>query len=112
MKKYVAIYGAPVGTYDEMMKNPDPEKQKAGMDAWQKWMDAHKASFVKDVNTPLGKNKRVTSDGVKDVRNEATGITIIEAESHEAAAKIFEDNPELKTPGTYVDVLEWVEMPG
>ncbi len=111
MKKFIAMYGAPVGTYDEMMKNPDPAKQKEGMDAWGAWMEKHKASFAMDVNTPVGKNKRVTADGIKDMRNEITGICIVEAESHEDAAKIFADNPELKTPGAYVDVLTWVEMP-
>jgi hypothetical protein len=112
MKKFVGIYGAPVGAYDERMKNPDPAKQKEGMDAWGAWMEKHKASFVMGVNAPLGKNKRVTSGGIEDMRNEASGITIVEAESHEDAAKIFQDNPELKTPGAYVDVMAWVEMPG
>lgn len=112
MKKFIAIYGAPVGTYDEMMKNPDPAKQKEGMDAWTAWIDKHKASFVMGVNTPVGKNKRVTASGIEDKRNEINGVTIVEAEDHDAAAKIFTDNPELKTPGAYVDVLTWVEMPG
>lgn len=112
MKKFVALYGAPVGTYDEMMKNPDPAKQKEGMDAWNTWMEAHKASFVMGVNAPLGKNKRVTASGAEDKRNEITGITIVEAETLEDAAKIFADNPELKTLGAYVDVMAWVEMPG
>ena len=112
MKKFIAIYGAPVGAYDEMMKNPDPVKQKEGMDEWTAWMKKHNKSFVMGVNTPVGKNKRVTKDGIKDMRNEISGISIVEAESHDDAAKIFTDNQELKTPGAYVDVLTWVEMPG
>jgi hypothetical protein len=112
MKKFVAIYGAPVGTYDEMMKNPDPVKQKEGMAEWTKWMEKNKASFVMGVNTPLGKNKRVMASGVQDMRNEITGISVVEAESHDDAAKIFMDNPELKMPGAYVDVIAWVDMSG
>ena len=31
MKKFLAIYMAPVGSFDEMMKNPDPAKMKETM---------------------------------------------------------------------------------
>ncbi len=42
---------------------------------------------------PLGKTKRVTASGVAGVRNEVTGYTIVEAESHDAAAAMLDGHP-------------------
>src|SRR5882724_5077436 len=111
MKKFVALYMAPVGAFDEMMKNPDPKAMKDMSDGWMKWVDSHKKSFV-DVGAPTGKNKRVSSGGVKEVRNEVTGYSVVQADSHDEATKMFKDNPMLQSPGAYVEVLEWMEMSG
>src|SRR5258708_711163 len=111
MKKFVALYMAPVAEMDKMMKDSTPEDQKKGMDAWIKWMGMHKDDFVEQ-GAPLGKNKRVTKDSVSDKRNEVTGYSVVQADSHEEAAQIFKDSPHLQMPGAYVEVLEWVEMPG
>ena len=111
MKKFIALYMAPIGAFDEMMKNPDPQRMKEMNDGWMGWVKAHEKSFV-DVGAPAGKNKRVTKDGVKDVRNEVTGYSIVQADSHQAATEMFKDNPMLAYPGAYVEVIEWMEMPG
>ena len=111
MKKFLAIYMAPVGAFDEMLKNPDAAKMKEMSDGWTSWMKKHEKSFT-DQGAPTGKNKRVAKGGVKDVRNEVTGYSVVQAASHDEAAKIFADNPMLQTPGAYVEVLEWMEMPG
>src|SRR5262245_52338217 len=111
MKKYIALYMAPIGAFDEMMKKQDPAEMKKMNDGWMAWVNAHKSSFV-DQGAPAGKNKRVTKDGVKDVRNEVTGYSVVQADSHDAAAKLFKDNPMLAFPGAYVEVIEWMEMPG
>ena len=79
MKKFLAIYMAPVGAFDEMLKNPDPAKMKAMSDSWTAWMKAHEKSFV-DQGAPTGKNKRVAKGSVKDVRNEVTGYSVVQAD--------------------------------
>lgn len=109
MKKFVAIYFAPHEALDEMMKNSTPEQQKEMMESWRTWMEKHKKSFVED-GAPVGKNKRVSAEGVKDVRNDINGYSVVQAPSHEEAANIFLDNPQLQMPGAYVEVLEWVNM--
>src|SRR5687767_1041828 len=46
--------------------------------------------------------KRVSPDGISDTRNAMTGYVIVKAESHEAAARLFEDHPHfsiLEVPG-------------
>lgn len=110
MKKFIALYMAPIEEFDKIMKST-PEEMKKGMDDWNKWADSHKENIA-DLGAPLGKNKRVTKDGVSSTRNEIGGFSIIQAESHEVAADIFKDSPHLTIPGAYIDVLEWVQMPG
>ena len=66
------------------------------MDAWMKWMNANKASFV-DGGAPLGKTKRVDAKGVSDIRNDVGGYSIVQAASADAAAKLFgKDQPHLQ----------------
>ena len=110
MKKYFALYLAPVSAIEQMMANSTPEQMKAGMDAWMKWSRDHEKSIV-ELGAPLGKTKRVTASGVSDVKNDVTGYTIVEAESHEEAAKLFEGHPHFQIQGSSVEVLEVVPMP-
>ena len=110
MKNYIALFMAPIAGLDEMKKSTDPKRMTEMNDRWNAWMEAHQDSFV-DRGSMLGKNKRVTKDSIKDVRNELTGFSIVKANSPEGAAKIFQDNPQLDMPGSYIDVIEWYEMP-
>jgi hypothetical protein len=110
MAKFFALYMAPVASIEAMMANSTPEEQKKGMDEWNSWMKKNKSSLA-DEGAPLGKTKRVMSDGVSDAKNDVTGYSIIEASSHEEAAKLLEDNPHLKLPGAYIDLLTVVDMP-
>jgi hypothetical protein len=93
------------------MANSSPEQMKAGMDAWMAWMKKHKSALV-DMGAPLGKTRRVTAAGVTSVRNEVTGYSIVEAESHDAAAAMLVGHPHLSMPGAYVDVLSVTQIPG
>ncbi len=109
MKKFLVLYLAPVGTFDEMMKNASPEEQKQGMDNWLAWGKKHEAEIV-DFGAPAGKNKRVTADGAVDQRNEIGGYSIIRAESHDAAVAIMADSPHLAHPGASIDVVALLDM--
>ena len=59
-----------------------------------------------------GKTKRITSSGVSDTKNDIVLYSIIEAESHEAAAKSFEDHPHLQIPESSIEVMEIRPMGG
>ncbi len=93
------------------MANVTPEQMKSGMDEWMSWMKSHQSALA-DMGAPLGKTKRVTASGVSDVKNEITGYTAVMAESHEAAAKMFEGHPHLHVPGGYIDILAVMPIPG
>jgi len=111
MKKFLVLYMAPSEEFSKLMSSMTPEQQKAGMDEWEKWMDEHKSDLV-DWGAPVGKTKRVTSKGAENVKNEVGGYSIVRADSHEAAAKLFENNPHFQIPGSWIEVMECMGMPG
>ena len=114
MKKFVVLYMASGPEFEKMqkmMKNSTPEQQKKGMDAWMKWMNANKASIVEG-GAPLGKTKRVDSRGASDTKNEVCGYSVVQAESHDAATKIFgNDHPHLQMPGAWIEIMDIMPLP-
>jgi hypothetical protein len=112
MKKFLVLYMANGAAFETMMKNSTPEQQKKGMEAWMKWMGDHKASIV-DGGAPLGKTKRVDSKGASDTKNDVGGYSVVQADSADAAAKMFgKDHPHLQMPGAWVEVIEIMHIPG
>ncbi len=111
MKKYLAVFVAPIEAYDKMKAasaTKTPEQKKAEMDTWMAWMDAHKSDFV-DMGGGVGKAKRVTKAGVTDARNEIGAYMIVQAESLDAAAQLFVDAPEDMEEGR-IEVMEIMSM--
>jgi hypothetical protein len=110
MKKFMALYLAPISAI-EQMNNTTPEQAKAGMQEWARWGDVHQRSIV-DMGAPLGKTKKVTSEGVSDTRNDITGYSIVEADSLESAAEIFANHPHFKMgDGVSIEIIEAVALP-
>ena len=101
---------APLSSFDKALRGT-PEEMKKSMDEWTSWMKKNEGVIV-DGGTPLGKTKRVSSEGITDIRNMVGGYTIVRAESLSAAAKIFENNPHFQLPNGSVEVMEFVQMPG
>jgi len=81
------------------------------MEAWMKWGTDNKMAIV-DNGSPLGKTKRVDKTGITDVRNELGAYTVVEAESHEAAAKMFLNHPHFTFfPGESIEIMECLPIP-
>jgi len=111
MKKFIVLYMASGPEFEKMMKNSTPEQRKKGMDAWMKWMNANKTSIVEG-GAPLGKTKRVDSNGVSNIKNEVGGYSVVQAESHDAVTKIFgKDHPHLQMPGAWIEIMEIMPLP-
>jgi hypothetical protein len=56
---------------------------------------------------------RASKGGVEGIRNALTAFTVVRAESHEAAAKMFERHPHFMLfPGDSVEVMECLPLPG
>ena len=117
MTKFMAVFtgspNSPQGQawakLDEKTRN---ERIGQAMQAWHKWANDH-ASIITDGGGPLGKTKRVTSEGIADTSNTMSGYTIIEADSHDAAAKLFANHPHFSLfPGDGVEIMEVKAIPG
>jgi hypothetical protein len=110
MKKFVALYMGSAAARERTP--PDDATIANGLAAWRKWMADH-ASAVIDNGGPLGKTKRIGRDGISDTRNAVAGYVVVEAASHEAAAKIFEGHPHFSIfPGDSVEIMEVLPVPG
>lgn len=117
MKKFLAIYlGTPEafaksdwGKLDEAKRK---EREAAGIKAWGDWMNRYKSAVVVE-GGPLGKTKRASPQGIGDTKNAMSGYVVVQAESHEAAAKMFENHPHFAIfPGESVEIMECLPMPG
>ena len=82
------------------------------MEGWQAWVEKHQADIV-DMGGPLGKTKKVSQQGVQDLSNHMGAFTVVRAESHEAAAKLFENHPHFAIfPGDGVEIMPVLPIPG
>jgi hypothetical protein len=111
MKNYMALYmGSALG-------GPGPgdlseETIAKGIAAWGDWMTRHAADIV-EAGGPLGKTKKTAAGGVTDMRNAVTGYVVVRAQSHDAAAKMFEGHPHFTIfPGDSVEIMECLPIPG
>ena len=114
MKNFMAVFtGNPANLeqFQRLDAEKRQEKERAGMDAWMKWGETNAKSIVEN-GGPLGKTKRVTKDGLSDIRNNLAGYTVVRAESHEAAAKLFLNHPHFTIfPGDGVEIMEVLPIP-
>lgn len=116
MKQFVAIYlgshsGAAMAEWTKLDEDTRKAREQAGMQAWMEWGTRHQDAIV-DAGGPLGKTKRVSGQGIGDTKNTMTGYVIVRAESHEAAARMFESHPHFAIfPGEAVEIMECLPIP-
>ena len=114
MKNYLAMFlGSPASmdAWKALSEDERNRREKAGMEAWGQWVKRYEAAIV-DHGSPLGKTKRISANGIADVRNELAAWTVVRADSQDAAARMFEGHPHFSIfPGDAVDVMECLPMP-
>ena len=87
-------------------------KMQEGIAAWKAWAEKHQAAIV-GMGGPLGKTKKISELGIEDISNMLSAYTIVRAESHEAAARMFEKHPHFTNfPGDSVEVMPVLPIPG
>ena len=87
-------------------------KEKEGMAAWKAWVKRHETAIVA-MGGPLGKTKKASASGIADITNALAAFTVVKADLHEAAAKLFEDHPHFTIfPGDSVEVMPVLPIPG
>jgi hypothetical protein len=87
-------------------------KEQAGIAAWKAWVEKYQTA-ISTMGGPLGKTKKVTPTGIEDVSNEMSAFMVVRAESHEAAARLFEKHPHFTIfPGESVEIMPVLPIPG
>ena len=116
MKKFLAIYVGTASAHEKagwnaLSADQRQQKEAAGIAAWMEWGATHAAAIVEQ-GSPLGRTKRVAGGGITDITNSMTGYVIVQAESHEAAAHMFEQHPHFSIfPGDSVEIMECLPLP-
>jgi hypothetical protein len=107
LKKFLVLYLVPASVM-QAWSTTDPIERKATEEKakgeWRNWMGAHAKMIIS--TDAGGKTKRVTSSGVSDTKNDIILFSVMEAESHDAAVKSFENHPHLQIPQSSVEIME------
>jgi len=97
------------------MAMPESErraKEQEGIAAWKSWALKNQGAIV-EMGGPLGKTKAITRDGISDISNAMAAFVVVRADSHEAAAKLFDKHPHFTIfPGESVEVMPVLPIPG
>lgn len=106
MEKFFVLFLAPLASLDAWTKT-DPVTRKSEEvkmeNDWNTWMENH-ASIIGET-AGAGKTKRITLEGITDVRNEVMLFSQVQARTHEEAAALFTDHPHLRIPGSSIEVM-------
>lgn len=106
-KKFLVLYLAPVEVLASWAKT-DPAVKKAAEEKmraeWQRWMSDHAKMIT--LTEAAGKTKETTSAGIADTKNDIMLYSIVEAESHDIAAKAFARHPHLQIPQSSIQITE------
>ncbi len=104
--KFFVTYQMPHAGLDKWLEMPEEERKLAELEMqsqWNEWMANHKDVILESAG--VGKPKRVTADGIEDSRNDIMMYSFVEAESHEAAAEMFENHPHFGILGSWIEVM-------
>jgi hypothetical protein len=107
LKKFLILYLVPNDVMadwaktDPATRQPAEEKMRA---EWDRWMGERSKMIT--LTEAAGKTKVVTAAGIGDIKNEVLLYSIVEAASHESAAKAFANHPHLTIPQSSIEVME------
>ncbi len=114
MKRFLAVYtGTPgaMARWNTLSESEQQQRTALGVAAWKKWAADNAASIVEG-GGPLSRTKQVTASGIADIRNNLAAYTVVQAESQDAAARLFLNHPHFTIfPGEGVEVMEVLPVP-
>jgi len=113
MKKFLVLYIAPSSVLEEWAKTPEAERKAAEskmQSDWQEWGKKNAKHIVETAGA--GKTMRVNKEGTKETKNDIMLYSLVEAESAEEAAKMFENHPHLGIPQASIEIMPANVLPG
>jgi hypothetical protein len=111
MAKYMVLYKSAM-TASDQMANVTPEQMQDSMAKWLAWRDEATQTFSVEFGLPLKAIGNVSANGVGESATTTTGYSIIEGEPKETLIELLKLHPHLQQPGTSIDVLEMLPIPG
>ena len=97
--------------WDALPEDERRAREREGVAAWKAWVERNQSAIVA-MGGPLGKTKKVTQRGIDDTSNEMAAFTLVRAESHGDAAKLFERHPHFSIfPGDSVEIMPVLQIP-
>jgi hypothetical protein len=104
--------GARRREWDSLPEDRRSAREAEGIAAWKEWVARNEGAIVA-TGGPLGKTKRVSEGGIEDVSNALAVYMVVRAESHQAAARLFEGHPHFTIfPGEAVEIMPVLPVPG
>ncbi|HEY3143299.1 MAG TPA: hypothetical protein VGJ86_19320 [Acidimicrobiales bacterium] len=110
MTKFMVLYKAPTSAA-EMMASSSPEEAQAGMAAWMAWSEKVGEALI-DFGSPLADVASLRGGTAGEGESQATGFSVLDADSRDTVVGLLEDHPHLQMPGASIDVLEFLPVPG
>ncbi len=111
MPRFLAVYTMKSEDFASFRSLPKAEQDAInaqGVRQWAAWEERN-AAFILDRGGMVGKTTRVTKHGVTEASNPFCGYLVVEAETADAAARLFLDHPHLTVfPGDGVDIMPFV----
>jgi len=98
--------------WDALSESDRRAQEQKGIAAWKSWVERHQGAIV-GMGGPLGKTKLISQRGIDDISNNMAAFVVVRADSHEAAAKMFEKHPHFTIfPGDSIEVMPVLPIPG
>lgn len=114
MSKFLAVYTMKHEDFARFRSLSQAEQDAIdakGIPQWIAWEERN-AAHILNRGGMVGKTTRITREGIVSASNPICGYLIVEAESAEAAARLFEDHPHITVfPGDGVDIMPFVTDP-
>jgi len=113
---YLAVFlgsktSARMAAWQAMPEAERRAKEREGIAGWKAWVEKHHAAIVEG-GGPLGKTKKITTQGIEDTSNAMSAFVVVRAASHEAAAALFQNHPHFTIfPGEGVEVMPVMPIP-
>ncbi|RLL71575.1 hypothetical protein D8666_20045 [Ochrobactrum soli] len=111
MPRFLAVYtinSEDLASFRRLSKAEQDAVDAKGIAQWMAWEERN-AAVILDRGGMVGKTTRVTRQGIAEAKNPFCGYLVVDAETADAAAKLFQDHPHITVfPGDGIDIMPFV----